>query len=134
MTEIVRQAAATLYGHPLRSSLGALAIAVAVATIVMVVTALDGVRRYAEATTARTFGSDTFVIAQVASPGACHAGSCRRSSSATRPSGAPISHSWIAIEAGWRSTPRPPKRAPKYRRGPLVVEDALVTGATSTIA
>jgi putative ABC transport system permease protein len=50
----------------MRSALGALAIAVAVATIVTVVTALDGVRLYTEATTARTFGSDTFVIAQVA--------------------------------------------------------------------
>jgi putative ABC transport system permease protein len=51
----------------MRSALGALAIAVAVATIVTVVTALEGVRLYAEATTAKTFGSDTFVIAQVAS-------------------------------------------------------------------
>ena len=64
--ESLRQGAFALSAHPLRSALGALAIAVAVATIVMVVTALDGVRRYAEATTARTFGSDSFVIAQVA--------------------------------------------------------------------
>ena len=64
--ESLRQGASALTAHPMRSALGALAIAVAVATIVTVVTALDGVRRYAEATTARTFGSDTFVIAQVA--------------------------------------------------------------------
>ena len=64
--ESLRQGASALTAHPLRSSLGALAIAVAVATIVTVVTALEGVRLYAEATTARTFGSDTFVIAQVA--------------------------------------------------------------------
>lgn len=62
----MRQGASALTAYPLRSSLGALAIAVAVATIVTVVTALEGVRLYAEATTARTFGSDTFVIAQVA--------------------------------------------------------------------
>lgn len=62
----MRQGASALAAHPLRSALGALAIAVAVATIVTVVTALEGVRVYAEATTARTFGSDTFVVAQVA--------------------------------------------------------------------
>lgn len=64
--ESLRQGAANLTAYPMRSALGGTAIAVAVATIVTVVTALDGVRRYAEATTARTFGSDTFVIAQVA--------------------------------------------------------------------
>ena len=42
-------------------SLGMLAILVAVATIVVVVTALDGVRRFAELSAARAFGSDTFV-------------------------------------------------------------------------
>ena len=69
MREAAAQSLATIRANPLRSSLGALAIGVAVATIVIVVTALDGVRLYAEATTARTFGSDTFLIAQVASPG-----------------------------------------------------------------
>jgi putative ABC transport system permease protein len=67
--EAVRQAVAAVWGHPLRAGLGALAIAVAVATIVLVVSALDGVAMYARQTTARTFGSDTFLIAQVASPG-----------------------------------------------------------------
>ena len=67
--EAVSQAAAALWGNPLRASLGALAIAVAVATIVLVISALDGVAEYARRTTARTFGSDTFLIAQVASPG-----------------------------------------------------------------
>ena len=69
MREAIVQGAIAVRANPLRSALGALAIAVAVATIVIVITALDGVRRYAEMTTARTFGSDTFLIAQVASPG-----------------------------------------------------------------
>ena len=55
--------------HPLRSLLGATAIAVAVATMAIVVTALDGVARYARSSAARAFGSDTFVLARVASPG-----------------------------------------------------------------
>ena len=69
LREAVRQGAAALVGNPLRAGLGALAIAVAVATIVFVVTALEGVALYARAATAKTFGSDTFLIAQVASPG-----------------------------------------------------------------
>jgi len=67
--EAIAQGAAALANNPLRAGLGALAIAVAVATIVLVVSALDGVALYARQTTARTFGSDTFLIAQIASPG-----------------------------------------------------------------
>jgi putative ABC transport system permease protein len=69
MREAIAQGAGAVWANPLRSALGALAIAVAVATIISVNTAIDGIRRYAELTTARTFGSDTFLIAQVASPG-----------------------------------------------------------------
>jgi putative ABC transport system permease protein len=67
--EAVGQGVAALRGHPLRTALGMLAILVAVATIAVVVSALDGVRRFAEVNAARAFGSDTFVLAQVA-PGA----------------------------------------------------------------
>jgi putative ABC transport system permease protein len=67
--EAIAQGAAALKGNPLRAGLGALAIAVAVATIVLVVSALEGVQIYARRTTAKTFGSDTFLIAQIASPG-----------------------------------------------------------------
>jgi putative ABC transport system permease protein len=63
------QAAAALAANRLRSALGALAIAAAVATMALVVTALDGLGAYARANAARAFGSDTFVIAQIASPG-----------------------------------------------------------------
>ena len=68
-TDAVGQAVTAVTAHRLRSTLGALAIAAAVATIVVVVAALDGVATYARTTTARSFGSDTFLIAQVASPG-----------------------------------------------------------------
>ena len=67
--EAARQALATLRGHPLRSSLGGLAITVAVATIAIVVTALDAVGDFARSSAARAFGSDSFVVAQIASPG-----------------------------------------------------------------
>lgn len=69
LTDAIAQAITAVAAHRLRSTLGALAIAAAVATIVVVVAALDGVATYACTTTARSFGSDTFLIAQVASPG-----------------------------------------------------------------
>ena len=67
--EALRQAATSGLSHPLRSALGALAVAVAVATSALVAASLDGVARYARETTARTFGADTFVLARIASPG-----------------------------------------------------------------
>jgi putative ABC transport system permease protein len=67
--EALGQAAGTALAHPLRSGLGALAMAVGVATVAIVVTAIQGLADFARATTARTFGSDTFVLARVASPG-----------------------------------------------------------------
>jgi putative ABC transport system permease protein len=63
--EAVRGAAASVRANPLRSGLGALAIAVAVATMALVVTGLDGFARYARQASARAFGSDAFVVARV---------------------------------------------------------------------
>jgi len=67
--ESVAQGLSSALGNPLRAGLGAAAVAVAVATIVVVVTALDGLARYAQATGARAFGSDTFLLAQIATAG-----------------------------------------------------------------
>lgn len=69
VSDAVAQGLRAAVAHRLRSALGALAIAAAVATVVIVVAALDGVAAYARTTTARAFGADTFLIAQVASPG-----------------------------------------------------------------
>jgi putative ABC transport system permease protein len=67
--EGVAQGHSSVSSNPLRAGLGALAVAVAVATIVVVVTALDGLGRYARVTGARAFGSDTFLLAQIATAG-----------------------------------------------------------------
>ena len=67
--EAVSQAAATCVAHPLRTALGALSIATAVATLTLVQTAIDGLGVYARRSVARVFGSETFVMAQIASPG-----------------------------------------------------------------
>ncbi len=59
------EAARGCAANPLRSGLGALAIAVAVGTMAGVVTGLDGFVRYTQRASARAFGSDTFVLARV---------------------------------------------------------------------
>ena len=59
------EAARGCAANPLRSGLGALAIAVAVGTMAGVVTGLDGFARYTQRASARAFGSDTFVLARV---------------------------------------------------------------------
>jgi len=61
-----QEAVAAARANQLRTALAALATAAAVATMVLVVSGLDGFARYARETGERTFGSDTFVLAQLA--------------------------------------------------------------------
>ncbi len=65
--EGVSEAASTLRRNPLRATLAALAMAVAVATTAIVQTGLDGLAETARQTSERAFGSDSFVLARVAS-------------------------------------------------------------------
>ena len=134
MTNAIAQSAAALLANPLRSTLGALAIAVAVATIVIVTAALDGIRRYAEVNTARTFGSNTFVIAQVASPGRIS----RRQLQDQLARNPPIRRSEAASLSRYAAevthyAPNAQVRADVVR-GSRVLEDAPVTGTTSALA
>jgi putative ABC transport system permease protein len=67
--EAIREGVGAVRTHPLRALLAGLAIAAAVATIAIVVVALDGIERFARTNAARAFGADTFVLAKVAAPG-----------------------------------------------------------------
>jgi len=132
--ESLRQGANALTAFPMRSALGGLAIAVAVATIVTVVTALDGVRLYAEATTARTFGSDTFVIAQVAASSRVS----RRELREQLIRNPPIRRSDIQFLDRYAGdvalyAPSAQVRA-EVVAGSRLVEDATVTGTTAQLA
>ena len=132
--ESLRQGATALALFPMRSALGALAIAVAVATIVTVVTALDGVRIYAEATTARTFGSDTFVIAQVASAGRVS----RRELQEQLARNPPIRRADLRFldrhaDGVALYAPSAQTRA-EVSSGPRLLEDGVVTGTTASLA
>jgi putative ABC transport system permease protein len=133
MREAIVQGAIAVRSNPLRSSLGALAIAVAVATIVIVVTALDGVRRYAEMTTARTFGSDTFLIAQVASPGRVP----RRQLQEQLVRNPPIMRTELGFLSRYAAgrvvyAPNAQARA-DVTRAERRIEDAAITGTTSAL-
>ncbi len=134
MREAIVQAAGTVRANPLRSSLGALAIAVAVATIICVSTALDGIRRYAEQTTARTFGSNTFLIAQVASPGRVS----RRELREQLERNPPISRldaAQLTRLSGGRTIYAPNAQArADVARGSRRVEAASITGTTSSLS
>jgi putative ABC transport system permease protein len=65
VADAVREAAGSCARNRLRTFLGGLSIAVAVATIAVVIEGLEGFARYSRLTSARAFGSDTFVLARV---------------------------------------------------------------------
>lgn len=134
LRDAVGQAASSVQGNPLRAGLGALAIAVAVATIVVVVTAIDGVGRYATTIGARAFGSDTFLVAQIASAGQIN----RRELADKQQRNPPIRRNdlrYLERIAGegitYASTVQ---RVGGVTSGGLTVENASIVGATATLA
>src|ERR1051326_4082509 len=64
-----RLAADSIRGHKLRSFLTLLGIIIGVASVVMVGAAIEGLGVYAEQSTAKAFGSESFLVAQIASTG-----------------------------------------------------------------
>ena len=65
LVESLVEAVRTVRSHPLRAALAGLAVAAAVATTALVVTALEGVEQAAQRASARAFGTDSFVISRV---------------------------------------------------------------------
>jgi len=64
--EAAKEGVGAVASHPMRASLAGVAIAAAVATIAVVVVALDGVENFARTSAARACGSATLVTAKVA--------------------------------------------------------------------
>lgn len=62
----IREAIRTIAGNPLRASLAAIAMSVAVATTALVQTGLDGLAASARQASARAFGSDSFILTRIA--------------------------------------------------------------------
>jgi putative ABC transport system permease protein len=134
LLEAWRQAWQSCLAHPLRSILGALAIAVAVATEVLVVTAVDGVATYARVTAARTFGSDTFLLANVAAPGQIS----RRELAAKLERNSPIRRPDVRFLERYASgkvvyAPSA-QRVAEVTAGARTFENALVSGTSATLA
>lgn len=132
--EAVGQAAASLRGNRLRTSLGALAIAVAVATIVIVVTALDGVARYARTTTARAFGAETFLIAQVASPGRVSRRELQEQLQRNPPIRRPDLRALVRLAGDVVQYAPNAQTVAEVSSGGRVYETAAITGTTSELA
>src|SRR3954454_17142497 len=59
----------SIRAHKLRSFLTLLGVIIGVASVILVGAAIDGLGVYAEGITAKAFGTDSFLIAQIASVG-----------------------------------------------------------------
>ena len=59
----------SIRAHKLRSFLTLLGVIIGVASVILVGAAIDGLGVYAENITAKAFGSDSFLVAQIASVG-----------------------------------------------------------------
>jgi putative ABC transport system permease protein len=59
----------SIRAHKLRSFLTLLGVIIGVASVILVGAAIDGLGVYAEGITAKTFGADSFLVAQIASVG-----------------------------------------------------------------
>src|ERR1051326_57333 len=57
----------SIRGHKLRSFLTLLGVIIGVASVIMVGAAIEGLGVYAEESTAKAFGSESFLVAQIAS-------------------------------------------------------------------
>ena len=64
-----RLAAESLRAHKLRSFLTLLGVIIGVASVIMVGAAIAGLGVYAEESTAKAFGSESFMVAQIAATG-----------------------------------------------------------------
>ena len=59
----------SIRGHKLRSFLTLLGVIIGVASVIMVGAAIEGLGVYAEQSTAKAFGSESFLVAQIAATG-----------------------------------------------------------------
>ncbi len=64
-----RLAMDSIRAHKLRSFLTLLGVIIGVASVIMVGAAIDGLGVYAEQSTAKAFGSESFMVAQIAATG-----------------------------------------------------------------
>src|SRR3954452_22845268 len=59
----------SIHSHKLRSFLTLLGVIIGVASVILVGSAIDGLGIYAQESTAKAFGSESYMVAQVAATG-----------------------------------------------------------------
>src|SRR5438445_12514212 len=69
VTTAISLALDSIRAHKLRSFLTLLGIIIGVASVILVGAAIDGLGVYAEGITAKAFGSDSYLVAQIAAVG-----------------------------------------------------------------
>ncbi len=69
LTTALRLAVESIRAHKMRSFLTLLGVIIGVASVVLVGSAIEGLGAYAEQSTSKVFGSDTYLIARIAGPG-----------------------------------------------------------------
>src|SRR5450755_1570532 len=69
LTSAIGLAWDSLRAHKLRTFLTLLGIIIGVASVILVGSAIDGLGLYAEQSTAKAFGSESFLVAQIATAG-----------------------------------------------------------------
>ena len=126
------EAIAAASANRLRTALAALATAAAVFTIVIVVSGLDGMARYARETGARTFGSDTFVIAQLS--GQLSRREVERKLARNRPIRAADTRFLDRVSGGVVIYAPTAQRSGEIVAGSRTFENAAITGTASTLA
>lgn len=120
--------------HRLRSALAIAAVAAAVGTIVLVDTAVQGLAATARDTAAKAFGSDTFVLARIASPGSLGRRELARKLERNRPLRADDLR-FLETHAGGRVIyAATVQRGADLVAGARKAESAIVAGTQATIA
>jgi putative ABC transport system permease protein len=133
-SELLVEAIGSAAGHPLRTALGALAMAAGVATVAIVVTGLQGLADFARATTARTFGADTFLLARVGSPGSIG----RRELEEKLARNPPIRRSDVRFLERWAGDKvvlaPSTQRSSEVVAGSRKLQNATITGTSASLA
>lgn len=130
----LRLAVDSLLAHKLRSFLTLLGIIIGVASVVVVGAAIEGLGVFAEKTTSSAFGSNSFLVAQIASVGRLD----RREEAEKRRRNKQLRMEEVAYlraVTGDRILYSPYRQRPDdLKRGDLTYEEAIVLGVSYTLA
>lgn len=133
-TTALRLAVDSILAHKLRSFLTLLGIIIGVASVVVVGAAIEGLGAYAERSTSAAFGSDTYLVAQIASVGRLD----RKEEAEKRRRNKRIRMedvTYLRQTTGDQVVYSPYRQRPDdVKRGDITFEEAVVLGVSHTLA